>query len=101
SGNPVIYYSCLQRQVNSSSRNCTQIGTGTFAITTVGDARVLSLPNSPAAAAPLDYERIYVERGGKVYYGYQSKKASRQSTRLNLPAANALFGQLGIAPVTP
>lgn len=100
-GNAVNYYSCLQRQVNGSSRNCTQIGTGSFAITTRGDSRVLTLINPPSLAAALDYERIFVERGGKVYYGYQSKLASRPSTRLNLTAANALFDQLGIPAVTP
>ncbi len=100
-GNAVTYYSCLQRQVNGSSRNCTPVGTGTYTIAAVGDARVLSFNDAPALAAPLDYERIFVERGSKVFFGYRSKLAATSTTRLNLAATNALFGQIGIPLVTP
>jgi len=100
-GNVTNYFACAQRQISGGSYNCTPAGSGTFAIATVGDARVMTLNNVPAAASALDYERIYVERAGVVYFGYKSKPASRPSTRLNLPAANALFQQLGIAAITP
>lgn len=100
-GNPVVYYSCLQRQINGSPRNCSAIGTGSYVVETLGDARVLRLLNPPAQAASLDYERIFVERGAKVYFGYRSKNGVSNSTRLNLLAANAMLTQLGIPPITP
>lgn len=99
--NAVTYYSCKQRALNGSTRNCTTIGTGTYSIETLGDGRVLKLTNTPSQAAPLTYERVFVERGGKVYWGYQDKNTTYQRARLNLEAANALFQQIGIPIITP
>ncbi|MGR4871378.1 hypothetical protein ACIPRI_21245 [Variovorax sp. LARHSF232] len=100
-GDAVGYYACQQRHINGSPRNCVPIGSGTYTIETLGDARVLRLTQPPAQAAWLDFERLFVERGGKVYYGSQRKLSTGMSLRLNLPATNAFFGQLGIPPVTP
>ena len=99
--NAVTYYSCKQRIVNGSPRNCTVIGTGTGTIETLGDARILRLANVPALGSTLTYNRVFVERGGKVYWGYQDKPSTYQRARLNLTAANALFTQIGIPTVTP
>jgi len=99
--NAVTYYSCKQRIVNGSPRNCTPIGTGTGTIETLGDARVIKLNNPPAQAATLTYNRVFVERGGKVYWGYQDKPGTYQRARLNLGATNALFTQIGLPVVTP
>ncbi|MDM0077915.1 hypothetical protein QTH90_26130 [Variovorax sp. J2P1-59] len=100
-GNAVTYYTCPQRQINGSQRNCTTVGTGTYSVATLGDARVLTLANPPAIAASFDYERVMVERGGQIFYGYKSKQRTTYTTRLNLPATNALFMQLGIPTITP
>jgi hypothetical protein len=62
---------------------------------------VLTLNNPPAQAAPLNYNRVFVERGGAVYFGYQNKLLVSNSARLNTTAANALFAQLGITPEDP
>jgi hypothetical protein len=59
------------------------------------------LTNEPAQAASLGYGRIFVERGGKVYFGYKSKPITTSTARLNLAGANALFTQLGIPSVDP
>jgi hypothetical protein len=99
--NAVTYYACKERFNNGSTRNCTVIGTGSYTITTLGDARVLTLNNLPAQAAPLNYNRVFVERGGAVYTGYQNKLLVSNSARLNTTAANALFAQLGITPEDP
>ncbi len=99
--NAITYYSCKQRVASGSSRNCTAIGTGTYTISALGDARILKLNNPPAEAASLSYERVVVERGGKVYWGYQDKPSTFQRARLNLEATNALFTQIGIPTVTP
>jgi hypothetical protein len=94
--NPVTYYACKERFNNGSPRNCTAIGSGSYAITTLGDARVLTLTNPPLQAAPLNYNRVFVERNGLVYYGYQSKLAVTSKARLNTTATNALLTQLGV-----
>lgn len=103
-GNTVTYYACRERFSTGSSRNCVSIGTGNYAITTLGDARVLSTTNPPAQAAALTYYRVWVERGGVVFNGYVSKPVVTNSARLNTVATAALLSQLGIAgedPETP
>ena len=99
--NPVTYYSCKERFNNGGTRNCTVIGTGTYAIATLGDARVLTLNNLPSQASPLNYTRVFVERGGLVYGGYQNKPNVANSARLNSTAANALLTQLGLPVENP
>jgi trimeric autotransporter adhesin len=99
--NPVTYYACKQRFITGGSRNCTPIGSGNYTITTLGDARVMTLSNPPAQAAALTYNRLFVERGGKVYYGYQDKQVASSVARMNITAAGALFTQLGLPAVDP
>jgi hypothetical protein len=100
--NAVTYYLC-QVRTGGSTRNCDSIGSGSYSVSTLGDARVMSFTNPPALAGKLTYNRILVERAGKVYYGSVSKPVSSDGVRLNLPAANALIKQLipedeGIVP---
>lgn len=96
------YYQCLQRRDTGSTRNCTKIGEGTYDILTLGDARVMTLQGVPMHASPLTYERIFVERGGAVYFGYRDKpRAFPPQIRLNLEGANAVLQKLGFAPLVP
>ena len=99
--NAVTYYSCKERFNNGSTRNCTAIGTGSYTITTAGDARVMTLSNPPLLASGLGYQGVFVERGGKVYSGYQSTTTTTNTAGLNLAATNALFSQLGLPAVNP
>lgn len=99
--NPVTYYSCKERFNNGSPRNCTEIGTGSYAIATLGDARVMTLNHLPVQASPLTYTRVFVERGGLIYSGYQNKPIVSNSARLNTVAATALLTQLGLTPDDP
>jgi len=99
--NAVTYYACRERFVNPSSRNCTAIGTGSYTIATLGDARVMTFSNLPVQTAALNYTRVFVERGGLIYYGYQSKPAVSNTARLNTIGANALLTLLGITPEDP
>ena len=92
--NSVTWYSCQMRWTDGSPRNCNSIGTGTYNIATLGDGRVLTLTGAPAQSTPLNYNRVFVERGGAVYYGYQPKMVVSNQLRLNLPATNALFAYL-------
>jgi trimeric autotransporter adhesin len=99
--NAVTYYACKQRYQNGSTRDCQVLGTGSYAIATLGDARTLSFNNLPVQAAPLTYTRVFVERGGAIYFGYQSKPAVTKSARLNTVAANAFLTQLGVTAEDP
>ena len=99
--NPVTYYACKERFIDGLSRNCLPIGTGSYAIATLGDARVLTLNNLPARASSLNYKTVFVERGGLVYSGYQSKPNVNSSARLNTVAATAMLAQLGLPAVNP
>jgi hypothetical protein len=94
------YYSCRQRSWDNSARNCDAIGTGTYTISTLGDARVLALNNQPAQFGALNYERVFVQRGGKVYLGYKNRPSVSNSARLNLEGANALLQQLNLPTFT-
>lgn len=101
-GDAVTYLRCYQRASNGSSRNCEVIGRGTYSVQTLGDANVMSFNNPPALVQSLSYKRVFVERGGIVYFGFQSDVGvSRNTLRLNLQAANAVLAPLGIAPLVP
>jgi trimeric autotransporter adhesin len=101
-GNVVTYLSCLTRISDNSQRSCTALGTGTYAIQTLGGGRVLTTTNVPPEFVRLGYARTFVERGGNVYYGYQVVPGTKSlSVRLNMPAGNALLGQLGMPLLAP
>ncbi|BDT69153.1 hypothetical protein os1_33420 [Comamonadaceae bacterium OS-1] len=99
-GNVAKYYACQER-FNGSARNCDLIGTGTYAIQTLGDARVLTFGGLPALDAQLGYVDAYVERAGHVYWAYQDKPKAWAGANLNLVAANALLAQLGMPALDP
>ena len=101
SGNVANYYSCQQRYNGGGARNCSLIGSGTYAIQTLGDAKTLSFTGLPALTSALTYNRVLVERGGHVYFGYQNKPNVSLSARLNLIGLNAVASQLGISPINP
>ena len=95
-GSSVTYYGCAVRNSDGSTRNCDAIGSGSYSIETVGDGRVMRFAGVPAEAAALTYNRIFVERGGKVYYGYRDKLRVDNAVRLNAQGMDALFGQLNL-----
>ena len=99
--NSARYYSCQQRASDGSTRNCNLVGTGTYSIATLGDARVMSFAGLPLEAAALTFNRVFVERGGKVYFGYQNKSGVFNTARLNLTGGNELLTKLGIGSVDP
>ncbi|OIP18475.1 MAG: hypothetical protein AUK51_04375 [Comamonadaceae bacterium CG2_30_59_20] len=99
-GNVAKYYSCQQRWTGSN-RNCDLIGTGTYSIQTLGDARTLSFTGVPSQFAARSYTRVFVERGGRVYYGYLDNVIPSKQARLNLLALNSLFNTLGLPAFNP
>lgn len=100
----VTYYACKEQFINAGSRNCAPIGTGTYTIETLGDARVMTLNNLPAIVAGLTYTQVFVERKGLIYFGYKVKPTVSLAAHFTFTAANALASQLGITlddPATP
>jgi len=77
------------------------IGTGTYSIQTLGDARTLSFTGVPSQFAARSYTRVFVERGGRVYYGYLDNVIPSKQARLNLLALNSLFNTLGLPAFNP
>ncbi|MEI7515199.1 MAG: hypothetical protein WCK81_07405 [Betaproteobacteria bacterium] len=99
-GNVAKYYQCQERY-DGSVRNCTLAGTGSYAIQTLGDGRTLSFSGLPAYFGNLSYTRVFAERNGYVYYGYQNRAATSISARLNLTALNAVNAKLGLPAHDP
>jgi trimeric autotransporter adhesin len=98
--NAVTYYSCDQRYGNGSVRNCSVIGTGAYSITSLSDgSRVMEFSNPPTT--PFTFNRAFVERNGRVYYGYKDKLTVTKSVRFTTTAANALFTQLAMPTIDP
>jgi trimeric autotransporter adhesin len=101
-GNATTYYRCLLRRADNSQRNCTAIAQGTYAIQTLGDARAMTFTGLPAFAQRAGFTRVFIERGGMVYFGYRNPTGATTNTlRLNMTAANALFAQLGVPAIKP
>jgi len=97
------YYGCLTRTSNRSPRNCLALGSGTYAIKTLGDARVMTFTGLPSQMQAAGYSRVFVERGGKVHYGYQLPAGNSSNlVRLNLEATNAVTAALpGLPAIVP
>lgn len=97
------YYRCLTRAVSPSPRNCTMVGSGSYSIRTQGDARVMTFTGPASVLQQAGSSRVFVERGGKVYYGYQLPTGgSNRLLRLNLEAANAVMAALpGLPAIVP
>ena len=93
------FFTCDQRFINGSSRNCQPIGSGNYTITTLGDARVMTFSNPPATS--LTNDRIFVERNGLVYFGFKDKLTVAKLARPNSPASVALLAQLSMPAIDP
>ncbi len=101
-GNATVYYACYTRRTPLSTRNCQTLGTGTYTIATLGDARVMTLNNVPVGAQRTNFARVFVERGGKVYYGYKNPVGQpAPQVRLNMTAANAMLTRLALPILAP
>ncbi len=97
-----LFYNCYRRSSDGSARNCSLIGLGKYRIETVGDARVLSFTTMPAVVQRLGYDRVYVERGGVIYYGWRNRVGvAGPQLRLGHNAARALLDALGMPRIAP
>jgi hypothetical protein len=94
-GNAVTYYSC-QESWSGSARNCNSIGTGTYTIQTAGDGRTMTFNGLPTLFKSLTWNRVFIERGGHVFYGTQDIPAPYAQARFNLTSTNAILATLGL-----
>lgn len=100
SGDRVSFYRCYRFASNTSPRNCTLIGIGRYSIQNLSDGRLLSFSTTPALVRRLGNQRVFVERAGRVYYGYKNHTGtSVMDLRLNLTAANAVLDLLPGVPL--
>ncbi len=98
--NVAKYYAC-QQSYSGGTRNCNLLGSGTYSISTLGDgSRTLNFSGMPPVAATLGWSRVYIERNGLIYYGYQNLPATYLTARLNKVAMDALLAQLGLNTVS-
>ena len=94
--NVANFYTCQERY-DGSPRNCNFATTGSYSVNSLSDgSRVLTFDGVPPIAAGLGWVRVYVERNSLIYYGYKNLPSTGVSARLNKPALDALFAQLGL-----
>lgn len=97
--NVAKFYACQQRY-DGGTRNCNLLSSGSYSITNLSDgSRTLTFTGTPAIAATLGWSRVFVERAGLVYFGYQYLPATYLTARFNKPAMDALLAQLGLNTV--
>jgi hypothetical protein len=77
------------------------IGTGKYSISTLGDAKTLVFSGLPAIASAVKLPTVFVERAGKVYYGYQNRLNVSNLAGLNTVASTALLTKLGLPVPNP
>ncbi len=98
SGN-VRIYPCRRSTTNSTncfvdSQTLTNTFNTTYTIETLGDARVLKFANMPSELLALrKTNRVYVERGGAVFYGFKDILSTDTTVRMNSTAWTALRAQ--------
>lgn len=100
----VQYYECDLTPDQSSAFNCTAAGTGTYAISTIGGARVIRFANQLPSI--MNHTRVYTEldwggsNGKWIYQARETKpdltSRSSRSARLNATAWQGMKGQLGL-----
>ena len=89
------YYACKQT-FDGYTRNCSEIGKGNYQIAVLGDGRGLTFTGLPGIASAIPWTRVFVERGGKVYWGYQDRTSVYKTNSLNTKATLALLAQLKV-----
>ena len=99
----VTYYSCKQRQITGSTRECKALPIkGSYSITDLPDgSRFMSISNPPSNTAHLTFDKAFLQRNGAVHHAYQDKMTVSRSVRLNTVGTQALLSQLAVPPVNP
>ncbi|MBS7806330.1 hypothetical protein [Variovorax sp. PCZ-1] len=96
-GNARIWQ-CRRNATPNINTNCS-VGSSflmdtTYTIEALGDARVLKFASLPSELLALrKSNRLYVERGGAVFYGFKDILSTDTSVRMNVTAWNAMRAQ--------
>lgn len=100
--NAASYYLCDVNTATKIDSNCSAAGTGTYSLETAADGStpIMKFAGLPAETSVQTFTRVFVERDGRVYYGWQDKLSSTKQTRLNRVAFEALAAALAITPPT-
>ncbi|KQU69091.1 hypothetical protein ASE08_21400 [Rhizobacter sp. Root16D2] len=97
----VSLHLCDLDTVSGVFSNCSSIGTASYQSTTAldGATPIMTFSGLPAAVSIQTFTRVFVQRGGHVYLGFQDKPAvMTKQTRLNKVAFEALAASLGVTP---
>ena len=99
--NAATYYLCDISSTGAQT-NCGAVGTGTYSLGTAvdGSSPIMTFAGLPDVASVQTFTRVFVERGGHVYFGWKDKLTNTTTTRLNKVAFEALAQALGIAAPT-
>ena len=103
-GGTASLYLCDLNTSSGAISNCTAQGSANYQSSTAVDGAtpILSFSGLPAAASGQTFTRVFVQRAGHVYHGWQDKPGSSTQTRLNRFAFQALAAALGIpSPAIP
>ena len=101
-GNVASYYLC--DLTGTTTSNCVAAGSGSYALTTGidGATPIATFAGLPAAADVRTSTRVFAQKDGLVWFGFQSKLDVVTRSRLNSTAFGALATQLGFAaPAVP
>jgi trimeric autotransporter adhesin len=80
---------------NCTTPDSAQLFTSTYTITTLADSRVMTFGRLPDDILGYrKFERIYVERGGAVFYGFKDVLQTSTTIRMNQTAWDALRAQV-------
>lgn len=102
SSGAATYYLCDYDVSSGVQSNCASAGTGTYSLGVAADGStpIIKFAGLPASSSIQAYTRVFVERSGHVYYGWQDKTTRYTHTRLNRVAFEALAAALGITAPT-
>ena len=98
-GNTIAVYLCDLNTSTNSSTNCTPQGAGTYSLGTAADGvtPIMTFPTLPNVSTIQTFKRVFVQRNGAIYYGFQDKLSTVTQTRLNYVGFRAVAAQLGIS----
>ena len=100
-GGAVTLHLCDLDTVSGAISNCSSLPAATYTVGNAADGAtpVMTFTGLPAAISAQTFTRVFVQRGGHVYQGFQDKPATQtKQTRLNKVAFEALAASLGVTP---
>jgi hypothetical protein len=100
-GGAVTLHLCDLDTVSGAISNCSSLAAASYQVGNAADGAtpVMTFTGLPAAISAQTFTRVFVQRGGHVYQGFQDKPTTMaKQTRLNKVAFEALAASLVFAP---